>query len=88
MRKAAIYLRVSTTGQSTDNQRLELERIAERRGWSVVEVYEDFGHRESDSGVARSASPLSSAFASSWRPAQAFSKRRRRSVSAPERSIG
>jgi DNA invertase Pin-like site-specific DNA recombinase len=42
-KRAAIYLRVSTTGQNTDNQRLELERIAERRGWSVVEVYEDFG---------------------------------------------
>lgn len=42
-KRAAIYLRVSTTGQSTDNQRLELERIAERRGWQVGEVYEDFG---------------------------------------------
>jgi DNA invertase Pin-like site-specific DNA recombinase len=42
-RRAAIYLRTSTTGQHTDNQRLELERIAERRGWSIVEVYEDTG---------------------------------------------
>jgi DNA invertase Pin-like site-specific DNA recombinase len=42
-KRAAIYLRVSTTGQNTDNQRLELERIAERRGWTVAEVYEDFG---------------------------------------------
>ena len=25
------------------DQRLELERIAERRGWQVTEVYEDFG---------------------------------------------
>src|SRR4051812_33059929 len=42
-KRAAIYLRTSTTGQHTDNQRIELERIAERRGWSIVEVYEDFG---------------------------------------------
>jgi DNA invertase Pin-like site-specific DNA recombinase len=42
-KRAAIYLRTSTTGQHTDNQRLELVKIAERRGWVVVEVYEDFG---------------------------------------------
>ena len=42
-KRAAIYLRTSTTGQHTENQRLELERIAERRGWTVIEVYEDFG---------------------------------------------
>jgi DNA invertase Pin-like site-specific DNA recombinase len=41
--RAAIYLRTSTTAQHTENQRLELERIAERRGWTVAEVYEDFG---------------------------------------------
>jgi len=41
--RAAIYLRTSTTAQHTENQRLELERIAERRGWTVTEVYEDFG---------------------------------------------
>jgi DNA invertase Pin-like site-specific DNA recombinase len=42
-KRAAIYLRTSTTGQHTENQRLELERIAERRGWTVAEVYQDFG---------------------------------------------
>jgi DNA invertase Pin-like site-specific DNA recombinase len=42
--RAALYLRVSTlNGQSTDNQRLELERVAECHGWQVVEVYEDAG---------------------------------------------
>src|SRR6516225_6850176 len=40
-RRAAIYLRVSTDTQTTDNQRRELEAIAERRGWPVVKVYED-----------------------------------------------
>ena len=42
-KKAAIYLRVSTDKQTTDNQRQELERIAEFSGWDVVEVYEDHG---------------------------------------------
>ena len=43
MKRAAIYLRVSTDGQTTENQRLELVRVAEKAGWDVVEVYEDAG---------------------------------------------
>ncbi|MEP0709514.1 MAG: recombinase family protein [Parvibaculum sp.] len=42
-KRAAIYLRVSTDGQTTDNQRLELVRVATQAGWDVVEVYEDAG---------------------------------------------
>jgi len=42
-KRAAIYLRVSTDGQTTDNQRLALEAVAERRGWQVCKVYEDGG---------------------------------------------
>jgi DNA invertase Pin-like site-specific DNA recombinase len=42
-KRAAIYLRVSTTGQTVENQRRELEQVAERRGWSVVEIYQDNG---------------------------------------------
>lgn len=41
--RAAIYLRVSTDGQTTENQRLALEAVAERRGWAVVRTYEDAG---------------------------------------------
>jgi DNA invertase Pin-like site-specific DNA recombinase len=42
--KAALYLRVSTTnGQTTDNQRRELEAVAERLGHEIVETYEDNG---------------------------------------------
>ena len=40
---AAIYLRVSTDGQTVDNQRLELEQAAKRAGWGVVGVYDDNG---------------------------------------------
>lgn len=40
---AAMYLRVSTDGQTTDNQRLELERVAKAAGWDIVEVYIDHG---------------------------------------------
>lgn len=42
-KRAAIYLRVSTTGQTVENQRRELEQVAGRRGWEVVSVYEDAG---------------------------------------------
>jgi DNA invertase Pin-like site-specific DNA recombinase len=41
--RVTLYLRVSTTGQTTDNQRLELEAVARRRGLDEVEVYEDTG---------------------------------------------
>ena len=42
--KAALYLRVSTTnGQTTENQRRELEAVANRLGHEIIEVYEDNG---------------------------------------------
>jgi DNA invertase Pin-like site-specific DNA recombinase len=41
--KVALYLRVSTANQTTDNQRQELERVAALRGWSIVEIYTDHG---------------------------------------------
>src|SRR6266478_2219611 len=43
MKRVAIYLRVSTDKQDTDNQRRELEAVAARSGWDVVKVYEDAG---------------------------------------------
>lgn len=42
-KRVALYLRVSTDGQSTDNQRRELEAAARHKGWSVVAVYCDHG---------------------------------------------
>lgn len=43
MKRAALYLRVSTKEQTTENQRLELERIARVKGWEIVTTYEDAG---------------------------------------------
>ena len=42
-KRAAIYLRVSTKEQTTENQRRELEVVAGRAGWEVVQVFEDAG---------------------------------------------
>jgi DNA invertase Pin-like site-specific DNA recombinase len=42
-KRIGIYLRVSTDNQTTENQRLELEAVANRSGWDVVGVYEDAG---------------------------------------------
>jgi len=42
-KRAALYLRVSTDGQTTVNQQAELEAVAKRSGWDVVEVYRDHG---------------------------------------------
>ncbi|NVO16394.1 MAG: recombinase family protein [Rhodoplanes sp.] len=43
LKRVALYLRVSTSEQTTDNQRRELEAVAERAGWQVVAVYIDEG---------------------------------------------
>src|SRR6478609_110418 len=43
MKRVAIYLRVSTDKQTTDNQRRELEAVADRSSWKVVRVFEDAG---------------------------------------------
>jgi DNA invertase Pin-like site-specific DNA recombinase len=42
-RRVALYLRVSTDDQTTENQRLALEAVALQRGWAVVAIYEDNG---------------------------------------------
>jgi DNA invertase Pin-like site-specific DNA recombinase len=42
-KRAAIYLRVSTDEQDTQNQRRELETVAEHKGWEVTIIYEDAG---------------------------------------------
>jgi DNA invertase Pin-like site-specific DNA recombinase len=43
MKRVAIYLRVSTSKQDTDNQLRELTAVADRSGWKIWKVYEDAG---------------------------------------------
>jgi DNA invertase Pin-like site-specific DNA recombinase len=43
MKRAAIYLRVSTVDQTTANQERELREIAGRSGLEIVKVYRDHG---------------------------------------------
>ena len=42
-KRVALYVRVSTDEQTTDNQRRELEGVAKRSGWKIVDIYEDNG---------------------------------------------
>ncbi len=42
-KRVAIYTRVSTNGQTTENQRRELKAVARRSSWKVVGIYEDAG---------------------------------------------
>jgi DNA invertase Pin-like site-specific DNA recombinase len=43
MKRFALYMRVSTSKQDTENQRRKLEAVADRSGWKIVKVYEDAG---------------------------------------------
>src|SRR2546429_8862352 len=43
MKRAVLYLRVSTTEQTTANQERELREIAGRTGCEIVKVYKDHG---------------------------------------------
>lgn len=43
MKRAALYLRVSTDKQTTENQAQKLAEVARARGWQIVEQYEDAG---------------------------------------------
>ncbi len=45
MRRAGIYLRTGTTDQNAETQLRELETVAERSDWEVVELYQDAGVR-------------------------------------------
>lgn len=62
-KRVAFYVRVSTDGQTTENQRRELREVAAVRGWKVVQVYDDNGvsgakgreHRKQFDGLLKDA---------------------------------
>jgi len=43
MKRAVLYLRVSKNEQNIENQRIELERVAEAKGWKVIATFKDEG---------------------------------------------
>ncbi len=43
MKRAAVYARVSTTDQHHESQLLDLEQLAEQRGFQIVQRYVDHG---------------------------------------------
>jgi DNA invertase Pin-like site-specific DNA recombinase len=43
MKRAVLYLRVSTIEQTTANQERELRQVADRMGVEIVKVYKDHG---------------------------------------------
>jgi DNA invertase Pin-like site-specific DNA recombinase len=43
MKRGAIYVRISTGSQTTQNQERELRAVADKAGWEIVEVYRDAG---------------------------------------------
>jgi DNA invertase Pin-like site-specific DNA recombinase len=57
--KIAIYARVSTDKQETDNQLLELRKFADAQGWSIVREYVDAG----ESGTKADRAELNRMFA-------------------------
>jgi DNA invertase Pin-like site-specific DNA recombinase len=43
MKRVAVYTRVSTDAQTTENQQRELAKVSKQRGWKVIKVYTDHG---------------------------------------------
>jgi DNA invertase Pin-like site-specific DNA recombinase len=43
MKGVGVYLRVSTESQIAETERRNLEAVAARSGWEVVDFYEDVG---------------------------------------------
>ena len=42
-KRAESYLQVSTDSQTTENQRIDLEKLCDLRKWDIVQAYEDAG---------------------------------------------
>ena len=55
MKRIAIYARVSTQSQNTENQLIELRQVAERMGYMVVQEFVDHGISGAKSRIQRPA---------------------------------
>ena len=55
MKRVAIYVRVSTGTQTTENQERELREVGRRAGWEIVQVYNDAGFSGAKSREGRPA---------------------------------
>jgi DNA invertase Pin-like site-specific DNA recombinase len=51
MKRAVLYLRVSTIDQTTANQERELRQVAERMRCDVVKVYKDHAFQALRAGI-------------------------------------
>jgi DNA invertase Pin-like site-specific DNA recombinase len=47
-KRVALYLRVSTSEQTTRNQRRELHAVAERHGWDIVRPFRKIDFKKAD----------------------------------------
>lgn len=54
-RRVGIYVRVSTVDQTVENQIRDLEQVALRAGWNVVEIFRDEGFSGAAAPAARPA---------------------------------
>ena len=43
VKRVALYVRVSTDGQTVENQVRDLKEVARRHGWQIVEMFDDNG---------------------------------------------
>ena len=41
MKRVALYLRVSTAGQTVENEERQLRAVARRAGWKIVATFSD-----------------------------------------------
>ena len=89
MRRAVLYLRVSTIEQTTANQERELRQVAERMGCEIVKVYKDHGisgakgrdKRPAFDAMCRDASRRQFDVVMAWSPPRRSASRSRRPCS-------
>ena len=61
MKRAVLYLRVSSIDQTTANQERELRQVAERMGCEITKVYRDHGISGAKGGTSVRSSMRSAA---------------------------